>query len=172
MTNTVRMALAAGAGVCLLAACGGGQQPRATSQRDQAAAVWHRLVQCARQNGVPDLPDPTIDDHGQAHFPGGLPSPPPSVTQACQAIYDQLPAQVRNGSGQPPPDVAALRKFAQCMRDQGISDWPDPDPNGDFHVPPSLAGNLKQGPRWPQISAAWNGPCSRYDPTGHISVAP
>jgi hypothetical protein len=51
MTNTARMALAVAAGACLLAACGGGgQQPRATSQRDQAAAVWHRLVQCARYN--------------------------------------------------------------------------------------------------------------------------
>jgi hypothetical protein len=173
MFTTIRVNLAVGVGLGLLAACGPGQHtPAATSLHDQAAPVWHRLVQCARQNGMPDLPDPTIDDQGQAQFPDGLPQPPDTVRQACQAIYDQLPAQVRGGTGGATPDVAQLRQFAQCMRRQGITDWPDPDSNGNFPFPPSLAGNLKTGPRWPQISAAWNGPCKRYNPAGHISAAP
>lgn len=171
MKNSMRMALAVGAGTLLLAACGGGQ-PHSTSLHDQAAPVWHRLVQCARQNGMPNLPDPSIDNGGQAHFPGGQPSPPPSVIQACQAIFDQLPAQVRGGNGQPTPDVVGLRKFAQCMREHGITDWPDPDTSGDFHFPPTFGDNLKLSPRWPQIQAAWNGPCNRYNPSGHISTAP
>jgi hypothetical protein len=170
------MALAAAAGICVLA-CGAPARPgqpqsagqASASVHDQAAPVWHRLVECARQNGMPDLPDPTIDDRGQAHFPNGDPSPPPSVQQACRAIYDQLPAQVRS-DGQSAADVESLRKFAACRRDRGITDWPDPDPQGTFHLPPNLSGNLKQGPRWPQIQAAWNGPCRRYDTSGHIDV--
>jgi hypothetical protein len=174
MINSFRMALAAGTGVCLWVACaacgaGGATSP---SLHDQAAPVWHRLVQCARQNGMPDLPDPSIDDQGGAHFPGGEPSPPPSVIQACQAIFDQLPARVRGGSSEPTPDVTSLGRFAQCMRDHGITDWPDPDANGDFHFPPSFGGNMKQSPRWPQIQAAWNGACKRFNPSGHISTAP
>ena len=174
MLSTIRVSLVAGVGLGLLAACVPGQQAQThtTSLRDQAAPVWHRLVLCARQNGMPDLPDPTIDDRGQAQFPGGVPKPPAQVQQACQSIYDQLPAQVRGGTSGPTPNVNQLRQFAQCMRRQGITDWPDPNANGDFPLPPSLQGNLKQGPRWPQIQAAWNGPCAKYNPTGHIGAAP
>jgi len=153
----------------VLAACGG-QPQHSASVRDAAAPTWHRLVQCARQNGMPDLPDPTIDDQGQAHFPGGTPSPPPSVVQACQAIYDQLPAQARGTGSGSQNDPAMMRQFAQCMRRHGIDDWPDPDAQGKFHMPPSL-GNIKRSPRWQPIRAACNA-CTRFDPSGHIETAP
>src|SRR5262245_20328589 len=136
MTRFSEIGLAIAA--CLLAACGtaaaGPQAARTPGARDQAVQVWHRLVQCARENGMPDLPDPTIDDQGQAHFPDGLPSPPPSVARNCQAIYDQLPAQARKDAV-PAAEVANLRRFAQCMREHGITDWPDPDDAGAFHLP-------------------------------------
>lgn len=164
-----RLLLAAGAALTI-AACGGQASQHAGSVRDAAAPVWHRLVECARQNGMPDLPDPTVDDHGQAHFPGGTPSPPPSVQRACQAIYDQLPAQAR-GTGDQSPDPALMRQFARCMRDHGIDDWPDPDAQGQFHMPASL-DNIKSGPRSQQILAAWRGPCAKYNPGGRIYTAP
>jgi hypothetical protein len=77
------------------------------------------------------------------------------------------------GSAQRPPatpDVAMRIRFAECMRQQGISDFPDPDQQGRFQLPPSLAqgGNLKSSPRWPQVQEAMDGPCHRYDPSGHI----
>jgi hypothetical protein len=174
MRSTIRVSLVAGAGLALLAACGPGQPaPAQTSLHDQAAPTWHRFVQCARQNGVPDLPEPTIDDQGQPQFPNGDPPPlPDSVRQACLAIYDQLPAQIRNGTGGATPNVAQLRQFAQCMRQHGITDWPDPDSNGNFPMPPSLSGDIKRSPRAPQIFAAKDGPCKRYNPTGGISVVP
>lgn len=160
--------LLAGSMALAVAACGGTSQ-HTSSTHESAALVWHRLVQCARQHGMPDLPDPTVDDQGQAHFPDGTPKPPPSVQQACQAIYDQLPAQVRETTSG--PDPALMRQFAQCMRAHGIDDWPDPDAQGNFHMPPSL-NNVKLGPRAPQIMAAWRGPCAKYDPSGHIYTAP
>jgi hypothetical protein len=174
-TAELRVGLVAGVGLALLVACTSGQQAQShtTSLHDQAAPVWHRFVQCARQNGLPDLADPTIDDQGQAEFPDGTPKPPPiSVQQACRAILDQLPVRVRGGTSGPTPDVSQLRQFAQCMRQQGITDWPDPDSNGNFPLPPSLSGDIKRSPRAAQILAAWHGPCKRYDPTGGISVAP
>jgi hypothetical protein len=70
----------------------------------------------------------------------------------------------------PTPDVAMRIRFAQCMRQQGIADFPDPDPQGRFQLPQSLAqdGTLKSSPRWPQVQQAMDGPCRRYDPSGHI----
>ena len=163
-----RLLLAAGAAMAI-AACGGQASQHTSTVRETAAPVWHRLVQCARQNGMPDLPDPTVDDQGQAHFPGGTPSPPPSVEQACRAIYDQLPAQARGQSSE--QDPALMRQFARCMRDHGIEDWPDPDAQGQFHMPATL-DNIKAGPRSQQIMAAWRGPCAKYNPSGRIYTAP
>lgn len=79
------------------------------------------------------------------------------------------------GSQQPAAHPSAnpaqvARQFAQCMRDHGISDWPDPDAEGYFHFPPELA-NFKASPRWPQIRAAWTGPCKRFNPQGHVWAA-
>jgi len=61
-------------------------------------------------------------------------------------------------------------KFARCMRDQGITDFPDPDQQGRFVLPPSLdqGGTLKSSARWPQVQAAMDGPCRQYNPSGHI----
>lgn len=81
-----------------------------------------------------------------------------------QPVLNQLSAQNRSDQT---PDPAAMQRFAQCMRDHGVSDWPDPDAEGYFHFPPELA-NFKASPRWPQIHAAWIGPCKRFNPQGHV----
>jgi hypothetical protein len=171
MVSTVRVSLVAGAGLALLAACGPGQPARAqTSPHDQYAPVWHRLVVCARQNGMPDVADPTIDDQGRAQLPDNTPPPSAQVLRACRSIYDQLPPRVRSENIGPTRDVNQLRRFAQCMREQGITDWPDPDAGGQFPFPTSLRGNFRTGPRWPQIEAAWMGPCEKYNANADLKA--
>jgi hypothetical protein len=32
-------------------------------------------------------------------------------------------------------DIVTLRAFAVCMRAHGLSDWPDPTPDGHFPLP-------------------------------------
>lgn len=157
--------LAIAAALLTLAACGGSPaQPRAASVT-VVAAGWHRYVQCVRDHGVPDEPDPKVDDHGRVTFPDSAPRVPDAVTQACAPALDGIPTQ-------PPAavDVAARIRFAQCMRQQGITDFPDPDAQGRFHLPPSLdqGGSLKSSARWPQVQAALDGPCKQFDPSGHI----
>jgi hypothetical protein len=66
------------------------------------------------------------------------------------------------------PDLVRLGQYASCMRGHGVDDWPDPDAHGVFHLQPTLWANLKSGPRWPVIEAAWN-TCKHFVPTGHIS---
>lgn len=163
--------LAAAAALALsAAACGiGSPQTPAAHATTDPARVYHQFAQCVRDHGQPDFPDPTVDAHGQPQLPDGVQKPPDDVMQACASILNQLPASSRASGAQ--NDPATMRRFAQCMRDHGIDDWPDPDADGNFHFPPGLSGNLKAGPRWPQIQAAWNGPCKQYDPSGHISSA-
>jgi len=153
-------------------ACGVGP-PASSSTRPTAnpAAVYHRFAQCVRDHGQPDFPDPTVDARGHPQFPpAGGQKPSDAIMQDCGPILNQLAPTIRPRNTAP-NDPAMMRRFAQCMRAQGIDDWPDPDANGDFHFPPSLSGTAKGGPRSQQISAAWNGPCRQYDPSGRISAA-
>ena len=146
-----------------LAACGLPGQ----TQSETPAQTWHELVACARAHGMPNLPDPTIDSHGQAHFPQGAPTPAPATRQACQSIYNRLPAAVRTSA---PPDISMEIKFAQCMRSHGLSDWPDPNANGDYPLPTDLRASMKSGPLWTRIKTAWDA-CRAFNPSGGISVS-
>ena len=158
-------ALVTAAAALGLLACGGPQTHAPTAARSAATSAWHPFVQCVRDHGVPNMPEPTIDDRGRASFPSTAPRVPDPVVQQCGPILDSLPPQPAARV-----DVAMRTRFAQCMRQQGITDFPDPDQQGRFVLPPSLdqGGTLKSSPRWPQIQAAMDGPCRQYNPSGHI----
>lgn len=159
--------LAAAAAPLLLVACGGSPSRPAgqAAQRALVASTWHRYVQCVRDHGVAGMPDPSVDDRGRVTFPPDAPRVPDDVVQQCSPILDALPPQPAARV-----EVATRIEFAQCMRQQGIGDFPDPDSQGRFHLPPSMdqGGGLKSSPRWPQVQAAMDGPCRRYDPSGGI----
>jgi hypothetical protein len=114
------------------------------------------------------MPDPAIDSQGRATFPPGTQKPSAATQAACQSIYNRLPASVRNSGSA--PDIQMEIKFAQCMRAHGLSDWPDPNANGDYPLPPDLIANSKSGPVWERIKAGWDA-CRAFNPSGSISVA-
>jgi len=162
-----RAAVAVGLGVLMLllaglagcSASGGSAGATATTGGQQdAAAVWRELVACARANGMPNLPDPQIDSNGRAAFPNGTPDPPASVRRACQSIYDRLPPSARGEEERPPADMQALLRFARCMREHGVADFPDPDAQGNFRAPPGSAG-----PKTPRFKGAMQA-CRQLDP--------
>jgi hypothetical protein len=161
-----RAAVAVGLGVVLLlaglAGCsasgGSGAATTTTSGQQDAAAVWRALVRCARANGMPNLPDPQIDSNGRANFPNGTPEPPASVRRACQSIYDRLPASARDDAARPPADMQALLRYARCMREHGVADFPDPDAAGNFRA---QAGSTD--PKSPSFQRAMQA-CRQLDP--------
>lgn len=148
----------------LIAACGGAAPQAGT---ETPAQIWHELVVCARAHGDPTMPDPTIDSHGQATFPPGTQKPSAATTQACQSIYDRLPASVRGNNA---PDIQMEIRFAQCMRAHGLPDWPDPNADGNFPLPADLISSGKSGPVWDRVKAGWDA-CKAFNPSGSISVA-
>ena len=149
----------------LLAACG---TPASSAQPGPSPAqVWHQYAQCVRDHGAAKFPDPVVDDQGRASFRddaarAAADQTPESAMAACVSLLDRLPASARDDQ----PDPQQMGQFAQCMRDRGIQDWPDPDAQGRFHLSSSI--QRKNSSRRPQIQAAWNGPCKRYDPSGSI----
>jgi len=147
-----------------LAACGG---QAVQSQSETPTQLWQDLVACARAHGDPGLPDPVIDSLGRAKFPPGTQPPSAATQSACQSFYNRLPASARGDSA---PDIQLEIKFAQCMRTHGLSDWPDPDANGDYPLPPDLITTSKSGPVWNRIKAGWDA-CKAFNPSGSISVS-
>jgi hypothetical protein len=87
---------------------------------------------CMRSHGVPDFPDPTVQN-GSVGFSitagDGVDQNSPqyqSARQACSSLRGGGTAN--SGSG----NLAKELKFAQCMRSHGVPDFPDPNKSGGF----------------------------------------
>lgn len=125
--------LAAGLG---LSGCGGsgsgsGAQPSA-SATGEAAMV--RYSQCMRQNGVPSFPDP-VDGRLMLQVRKGSDLDPDSATfkKAQQTCKPLEPAGLQQ-QGQDPQQQAQMLKFVQCMRQNGVPNMPDPQPDGRMMI--------------------------------------
>jgi hypothetical protein len=118
----------------LISACGSGA-PAGTGGGGNTAANAQKAVKfaaCMRSNGVSQFPDPgaggklTIDGvvNGSSLDPDA-----PAFKQAMNACKDLEPAGF-TGSKRSPQQMAAALKFAQCVRANGVPDFPDPTRNG------------------------------------------
>ena len=98
------------------------------SLRDEAV----KFAACMRANGVKQFPDP--DASGQLTIDGiangsSLDTNSAVFKQAISACKDVEPAGF-TGHKRSAQEQANAVKFAQCIRDNGVKDFPDPDPNG------------------------------------------
>ena len=98
----------------------------------EAEAEALQYAACMRSHGVPDFPDPTVQN-GSVGFSitagDGVDQNSPqyqSARQACSSLRGGGTAN--SGSG----NLAKELKFAQCMRSHGVPDFPDPNKNGGF----------------------------------------
>jgi hypothetical protein len=100
---------------------GGSASPESPSSLQQAMIAF---AKCMRSNGVPSFPDP----NGSGGFPvrRGFDPQSPAVSAARAKCGQLLPPGPDYG---PPPSRQTLAKFlkiARCMREHGVSDFPDP----------------------------------------------
>ena len=124
--------------VALISACGsnapagtgngvGGPNNTAANARQAV-----KFAECMRSNGVSEFPDPgasgkvTIDGivNGSSLDPST-----PAFKQAIGVCKNLEPAGFMGSKRSPQQQEAAL-KFAQCMRENGVPDFPDPTPDG------------------------------------------
>ncbi|WP_155385995.1 hypothetical protein [Catellatospora paridis] len=90
------------------------------------------FVACMRAAGVVDMPDPVPGDksgrsallHAMDDLGMGLKDSFQTALDGCTKF---LPPAAEP-SPRTPDDVTKLRAYAQCMRDNGVADVPDPDP--------------------------------------------
>lgn len=118
-----------------------------------------KFSQCMREHGLTWFPDPTSDGKMAVKIPQGTPKE--KVDAAQEACKKYAP----NG-GQPPKlDAAALeqaRQMSKCMRENGVPNFPDPDPNGQLKVDGNKVG---VGPGDPKFDAAQKA-CAKYQMGG------
>jgi hypothetical protein len=120
--------------VALISGCGS-TAPIGSGSSDPTAANHAKAVkfsECMRANGVSNFPDPdasgnlTID---QVANGSQIDTSSPAWQQAISACKSLEPSGF-TGSKRTAQQQSAARQFAQCIRQNGVPDFPDPTPNG------------------------------------------
>jgi hypothetical protein len=105
-----------------------------------------RHAQCMRDHGVPEA-DPRVQPNGDITFGGGY-----DKHTLDQGVLDKAIEACNKYKVVQPPDVQAkklegAREVAKCMRDHGVANYPDPDPND---LGKSLPDSIVNDPHYEQ----------------------
>ena len=129
---------AVAATITLLAtACGGGSSTSSTSGLMSLSSLTNQALayaKCMRAHGIPDFPDPTVQDNAQNKgvgfsMPSGVDPHSPQYLSAAKLCQKQT-GFGHISTAQLQAAMAALLKYAECMRSHGIANFPDPQENG------------------------------------------
>jgi hypothetical protein len=183
VASATLLALVALATLPALVACtsrGSQAAPAASSSSmtdAQLQVLVDELVTCVRNNGAPGVPDLKVEN-GKVIIPDentvdeATKRNIDTALEACKSVQERIPPSVfqegqqegqRESSERREPtaqDVPALRAWAQCGREHGIPEWPDPRPDGSF----PLAGTpLEQEGKSPRLMDAWQACKQHWD---------
>lgn len=104
---------------------GGTPSPSAGGEYAQVLA----FAKCMRENGLPDFPDPAPD--GSLDAGGGtIDRTSTQYRNALEACQTLRPGGTGGKPGVDAEQLAQMGKYAKCMRENGLPDFPDPGPNG------------------------------------------
>ena len=123
-------------------------------QADQEAFL--KFAQCMRDHGVP-MEDPQFDGGGVS-----LMIPEGTDKAKVDAAQGECKQFMPNGGEPPklsPEDQERMRKYAQCMREHGITNFPDPGEDGRMMID---GNKLGIDPQSEQMKAAEKA-CEQYD---------
>jgi hypothetical protein len=166
--------VAAGA---LVAACGGGGNDPASSSRtgsssgtsakssaDQSGIAF---AACMRANGVPNFPDSAVSVSGgrvELSVPAGVDTNSSQFQSAEQTCRKDLPNEGSSGSGSSGgSDAQAVINFANCMRSHGVTNFPEPNSQGQELI---TGGGIN--PNSPQFQSAEQA-CQHLLPAGAVA---
>ena len=134
----MRLTLISAAALALLVAgCGGSSAPKTSASRKppihDLAASADKFAACMRTHGVPGFPDPVVSSSGNHSSikigPGGVnPNTPAfsSATHACRTLLPEIGGITQLSIQQLHARLDDLVSFSQCMRRDGVHNFPDP----------------------------------------------
>jgi hypothetical protein len=133
------------AALAVLPSCTGAGHPSASASPspgavtdEQILAVARHYEQCLSDHGITGMTEPRIED-GKLKGPG-VPADYPDPVKldaafnACDSIIAALPPSVIGGTEVSAEDLEKMGRFAACMRQHGLPDWPDPNGDGAFPI--------------------------------------
>ena len=168
--RTRSLAAALVAAALLLAGCSDGPGRATTSSATPSAAANEgaamlAVSRCMRQHGYPNFPDPVQQSDGRWGWPPSVDHL--SASTACDQLLRQAKAaSLKNEHKVDAAELGKLRQYAQCMRQHGVPDWPDPTDRGDFALPPRLEPRSAE-PLWRDA----DGQCHQFVPSSGIAIA-
>jgi hypothetical protein len=131
-TARTAAAIIATTGVALLVtACSGSNAPGVAIVGSPSAGSSSptsplAFSQCMRSHGVPKFPDPSSN----GTIPKGAAQQFGIGDTQYQAAQNACARLLPNNGGVSPAEIqqamSGMRRFAQCMRSHGVSNWPDP----------------------------------------------
>jgi hypothetical protein len=126
-----------------------------------AKASTLAYARCMRAHGISNFPDPDANGNLQLNADAGSDLDPnnPQFKAADSACKSLLPPP----QAAPKDLKAKTLKYARCMRAHGISDFPDPKPDGTLQIQATPGSDLD--PNNPQYKAAHDA-CKKYLPGG------
>lgn len=130
---------------------------QAPADNDDAALAY---AQCMRDNGYTEFPDPTPGEGMRFLITPGSAARFEQAATACRAL---APAGLRD-EGVTPEQLEGLLKLAQCVREHGLPNFPDPGADGRFD-----AGKIGAGPDDPKLRAAM-GACREQSRGARIMI--
>lgn len=87
-------------------------------------------AQCVRDHGYAEFPDPDADGGFKFRIEPGSGPRFQTATDACR---DLAPEGMRD-EGVTPEQLDALIALSQCVRENGVPEFPDPGPKGNFDL--------------------------------------
>jgi hypothetical protein len=123
---------------------GGGDDPE--NFEEEALAY----SECMRDNGIEDFPDPEISEGRMGlALPKGLDPESDEFKAAEEACEDLQPGPDEDATIDP-EIYEALLDYSECMRENGIEEFPDPNPNGGI----MMNGDMGFDPESDEFQAA------------------
>ncbi|MGB9112376.1 MAG: hypothetical protein WCF24_06595 [Acidimicrobiales bacterium] len=121
---------------------GGGGTTTTTLPTGNPSDLVDQWASCMRSHGDPGQVDPTIDANKVIHvtFPTGYHSTSDGLGGPCGNYMAAAQMVLRGGKPLKTPDRAELVKFSDCMRANGIADFPYPTASGGLVL--SVGGDL------------------------------
>lgn len=136
------------AALAIIAVLGAGcsSSPADSDGSDGGGNQALKFSQCMRDNGIRDFPDPnasgelTIDQIANG---SSLDTTSAAFEQAMSACKDLQPAGF-TGEKRTKTEQQGALAFAKCMRENGVADFPDPEPDAPLvntNLIPSTKGS-------------------------------
>jgi hypothetical protein len=161
-------AAALGCLALLVAACsspGAGAAPGGGSAKHSALA----FSRCMRAHGITAFPDPNTQGGLELNAGSGTGLDPksPQFKAAWKACRPLMPSGAPLSPAQQAEARAQALKYSRCMRGHGISDFPDPNSQGNLQVQANAGSDLD--PHNPRFQAA-NRACEHDLPSGSFGT--